>query len=127
MSDHVDTVVLATTTFSQEEFGGGHQPAAAQATSSQGAGSNPNGAAATAAPSSQDVQDALQRINDHLASVGRVIDLQVDPETHLTVATVRDTSTGDVLQQYPAEDSLHLAQMLAGWSHGGNILLDLIA
>lgn len=127
MTDHVDTVVLAPATFSQEEFGGSRKHSGAdQWTQPRASSSNPGGPAATA-PSSQDVQDALQRINEHLAGVGRVIDLQVDPDTRLTVATVRDTSTGAVLQQYPADDSLHLAQMLAGWSHGGNILLDLIA
>jgi len=126
MSEHVDTIVLAPATFSQEEFGGGKNSPAARWTQSRTPSAG-QAAAPASAPSSQDVQDALQRINEHLASVNRVIDLQVDPETSLTIATVRNSNTGEVLQQYPAEDSLHLAQMLASWSHGGNILLDLIA
>jgi uncharacterized FlaG/YvyC family protein len=73
------------------------------------------------------VQAAVERINDHLASVNRVLELHVDVTTGLTVATIMDGQTGEVLQQMPAEDSIHLAQMLFGWSHGGNVLLDLIA
>ena len=128
MSEHVDTVVLAPATFSPDDYGtGGNRtrqayPAPARTTEAAQAES-----VLTMPPSSEDVQAALQRINEHLASVNRVIQLQVDTQTGLTIATVRNSNTGEVLQQYPAEDSLHLAQLLASWSHGGNILLDLIA
>ncbi len=126
MSDHVDTIVLAPSTFSSEEFGGkGNHPGSAN----RPASSRPSGqpAPSSAAPSAEEVRAALQRVNEHLAATDRLIELQVDPETHLTIATIRDSSTGEVLQQYPAADSLHLAQMLAAWSDGGNLLLDLIA
>jgi uncharacterized FlaG/YvyC family protein len=43
------------------------------------------------------------------------------------VATIRDSRTGAVVQQFPGADSLQLAQMLADWSGGKNALLDLIA
>jgi hypothetical protein len=55
------------------------------------------------------------------------LELGVDAGSGLTVATIRDSQTGDVLEQYPGTDSIHLAQMLAGWAAGKNILLDLIA
>jgi uncharacterized FlaG/YvyC family protein len=80
-----------------------------------------------AQPNPEAVQAAVDRINDHLASVNRVLELHVDATTGLTVATITDAQTGEVLQQMPAENSIHLAQMLFGWSHGGNVLLDLIA
>ena len=78
-------------------------------------------------PSAQEIQDAVNQVNDRLSSVNRVLVLGVDAGSGLTVATIRDSQTGDVLEQYPGTDSIHLAQMLAGWAAGKNILLDLIA
>jgi uncharacterized FlaG/YvyC family protein len=78
-------------------------------------------------PSAQEIQDAVDQVNDRLSSVNRVLELGVDAGSGLTVATIRDSQTGDVLEQYPGTDSIHLAQMLAGWVGGKNILLDLIA
>ena len=78
-------------------------------------------------PSAQEIQDAVKQVNDRLSSVNRVLELGVDAGSGLTVATIRDSQTGEVLEQYPGTDSIHLAQMLQGWAAGKNILLDLIA
>jgi uncharacterized FlaG/YvyC family protein len=78
-------------------------------------------------PSAQEIQDAVSQVNDRLASANRVLELGVDAGSGLTVATIRDSQTGDVIEQYPGTDSIHLAQMLQGWAAGKNILLDLIA
>jgi uncharacterized FlaG/YvyC family protein len=83
-------------------------------------------APARQAPSEADLQAAVQRINDYLASSDRVLELKVDSATKLTVAVIKDNNTGEMLQQFPNQDSVDLAQMLASWSHGGNVLLDLI-
>jgi uncharacterized FlaG/YvyC family protein len=78
-------------------------------------------------PSAQEIQSSLAQVNERLATVGRVMTLNVDAGSGLTVATIRDSQTGEVLEQFPSTDSIHLAQMLAGWASGKNILLDLIA
>jgi uncharacterized FlaG/YvyC family protein len=78
-------------------------------------------------PSAQEIQDAVSQVNDRLSSVNRVLELDVDAGSGLTVARIKDSQTGEVLEQYPSTDSIHLAQMLAGWASGKNILLDLIA
>lgn len=78
-------------------------------------------------PSAQEIQNAVNQVNDRLSSVNRVLELGVDAGSGLTVATIRDSQTGEVLEQYPGTDSIHLAQMLQGWAAGKNILLDLIA
>jgi uncharacterized FlaG/YvyC family protein len=78
-------------------------------------------------PSAQDIQDAVKQVNDRLSSTNRVLQLNVDAGTGLTVATIRNSQTGEVLGQFPGTDSIHLAQMLADWSSGKNVLLDLIA
>jgi uncharacterized FlaG/YvyC family protein len=92
----------------------------------------PPGAAAVAQdrssrPSEQAIQFAIYRINAHLAAVDRALSLQVDPESGHTVAQITDTQTGEVLQQIPTEDTVQLERMLARWSHGGNVLMDVEA
>ena len=78
-------------------------------------------------PSPQELQTAVSRVNDRLLSYSRVVELNVDAASGLTVATVKDAQTGQVLQQFPGTDALHLAQMLAEWAGSKNALLDLIA
>lgn len=78
-------------------------------------------------PSAKEIQDAVNTVNARLSTVSRVLELKVDAGSGLTVATVKDSRTGEVLQQFPGTDSLELAQMLAEWSGGKNALLDLIA
>jgi uncharacterized FlaG/YvyC family protein len=78
-------------------------------------------------PSEQAIRLAMYRINAHLAAVDRALSLQVDPESGRTVAQITDALTGEVLQQIPTEDPAQLEQMLARWSHGGNVLMDLEA
>jgi len=51
----------------------------------------------------------------------------VDAATGISVATIRNSQTGVVLQQIPGTNILALAKMLAGWSPGKHMLLDLIA
>jgi len=78
-------------------------------------------------PSTPTLQSAVQQINTHLASYGRVMELRVDAASGITVATIRNSETGAVLQQMPSEDIVRLAEMLQGWSHGKDALLDLMA
>lgn len=91
-----------------------------------GSGSMPAGSSAQP-PSSQDLQRVVAQVNDRLSSVNRVLELTVDAGSGLTVATVRNAANGEVLQQFPGTDALHLATMLASWAGDKNALLDLMA
>lgn len=82
---------------------------------------------AVPASPAQDLQAAVGRVNDRLSSYSRVLELNVDAASGLTVATVKDSQTGEVLQQFPSTNALHLAQMLAEWAGSKNALLDLLA
>jgi uncharacterized FlaG/YvyC family protein len=82
---------------------------------------------ASRTPTAQSLQAAVSAANARLSSVNRVLELRVDPASGLTIATIIDGETGTVIQQFPGTDSLHLAQMLADWAQGKNVLLDLIA
>src|SRR4029078_12472405 len=73
-------------------------------------------------PSPQELQTAVSRVNDRLSSYSRVVELNADAASGLTVATVKDAQTGQVLQQFPGTDALHLAQMLAEWAGSKNAL-----
>ncbi len=78
-------------------------------------------------PSPQTLQSAVKQINAHLAQVNRTLELRTDSGTGLTVAVIKNAWTSEILQQIPIEDSVQLAQLLAAWADGGNVLLDLIA
>lgn len=78
-------------------------------------------------PSARQIQERVAQVNAQLASVNRVLDLQVDRATGLTIVQVKNSQTGEVLQQFPSTDSLRLAQMLDAWASGKNVLVDLIA
>ena len=82
---------------------------------------------AEAQPSEQAVQLAVDQINAHLAGVDRILALRVDPNSGYIVAQISNANTGEVLQQIPTEDGIRLKQMLARWSHGGNVLMDVEA
>jgi uncharacterized FlaG/YvyC family protein len=78
-------------------------------------------------PSAQEVQAAVDRANANLSSSNRVLDFRVDAATGITIAMIRNSQTGAVLQQMPGANIIALARMLADWSPGKHMLLDLIA
>lgn len=55
---------------------------------------------------------AAKQIDSYLKSVGREVEFRVDDETGMTVVTVRETATGDVIRQIPNEEVLNLARRL---------------
>jgi hypothetical protein len=52
-------------------------------------------------PSAQEIQDAVKQVNDRLSGSSRVLQLNVDAGTGLTVATIKNSQTGEVLGQFP--------------------------
>jgi uncharacterized FlaG/YvyC family protein len=78
-------------------------------------------------PTDKEILAAVSQANDNLASYNRVLDFQVDAGTGLSIATIRNAQTGAVLQQMPSPDMVKLAQMLADWSPGGTLQVDLLA
>jgi uncharacterized FlaG/YvyC family protein len=55
------------------------------------------------------------------------LDYRVDAVTGISIATIRNSQTGVVVQQIPGADIIALARMLAEWSPGKHMLVDLIA
>jgi uncharacterized FlaG/YvyC family protein len=81
----------------------------------------------TKQPGAQEIKAAVDLANANLATSNRVLDFRVDAATGLTIAMIRNSQTGAVLQQIPGADMIALAQMLADWSPGKHMLLDLMA
>jgi uncharacterized FlaG/YvyC family protein len=78
-------------------------------------------------PTATEISDALAAANANLSSSDRTLEYRVDAATGISIATIRNSQTGVVLQQIPGANIIALARMLAGWSPGKHMLLDLIA
>jgi uncharacterized FlaG/YvyC family protein len=78
-------------------------------------------------PTSQEIATAIAAANANLASSNRVLDYRVDAATGISIAMIRNSQTGAVVQQIPGANIIALARMLAEWAPGKHMLLDLIA
>lgn len=105
------------------------RPAPPPTTNTGGAGRGNSSAPSqpTPAQAAASLQESVDRINTRLASSNRVLQLRVDAETGITIAEIKNSTTGQILRQIPGADVVHLAEMLSSWAHGKNILVDLIA
>lgn len=59
------------------------------------------------------VHAAAKQIDSYLKSVGREFEFRVDEQSNITIVTVRETATGQVIRQIPNEEVLHLARSLS--------------
>lgn len=78
-------------------------------------------------PTQAEISEAVAAANINLSSSDRTLEYRVDSATGISIATIRNTQTGVVVQQIPGTNIIALARMLAGWSPGKHMLLDLIA
>ncbi len=107
-------------------------PPAAPTSAVQGSGddskrSAPGGTQSAKPPMADQIAAALSAANANLASSDRSLEYRVDAATGISIATIRNSQTGAVVQQIPGTDIIALARMLAEWSPGKHMLLDLIA
>jgi len=78
-------------------------------------------------PTEAEIRSALAAANSNLSSSDRTLEYRVDAATGISIATIRNSQTGVVVQQIPGANIIALARMLADWSPGKHMLLDLIA
>jgi uncharacterized FlaG/YvyC family protein len=78
-------------------------------------------------PTTQEINSAIAAANANLANSDRVLDYRVDAATGISIAMIRNSQTGEVLQQMPGADIIALARMLAEWAPGKHMMLNLIA
>jgi uncharacterized FlaG/YvyC family protein len=111
------------------------RPAASPAPASQtvaspaaaDAGKPPSGGGPAKQPTTQEINSAIAAANANLASSNRELEYRVDAATGISIALIRNSQTGVVVQQIPGADIIALARMLAEWAPGKHMLLDLIA
>ena len=84
-------------------------------------------APATKQPTTQEIDAAVAAANANLSSSNRQLDYRVDAATGISIAMIRNSQTGVVVQQIPGADIIALARLLAEWAPGKHMLLDLIA
>lgn len=78
-------------------------------------------AASAATPNGQDLQQAVQDIQQFAQSLSRNLDFSIDESTGIVVVKVIATDTGDLIRQLPSETALKLAQSL---KDAGSLLFD---
>ena len=93
------------------------------------AGSAPVAQAAkpAAQPTRAAVQAAAQQLQDYVATAGRTLEFHLDEGTGMTVVTVKDSESGDVIRQIPSEEVLKIAESLKGGGHSASMLVSLTA
>jgi uncharacterized FlaG/YvyC family protein len=124
MNEESGSIAAVGAMSSMDDFVSTHDNSPSPQTVAAVSGTVSNVSGSVPRPSPQAIQAALANINAHLASVDRVLSLKVDPASGYTVAQISNATTGQVLQQFPNEDQIQLEQLLARWSHGGNVLMD---
>lgn len=105
-------------------------PPASQAVASPAAADAakpPSGGGPAKQPTTQEINSAIAAANANLASSNRELEYRVDAATGISIALIRNSQTGVVLQQIPGANIIALARMLAEWAPGKHMLLDLIA
>jgi len=78
-------------------------------------------------PTTQEIDRAIAAANANLASANRQLDYRVDSATGKYIAVIRNSQTGEVLQQVPGADVLALARWLTNWAPGQHMLFDVQA
>lgn len=78
-------------------------------------------------PTRAAVQAAAQQLQDYVATAGRTLEFRLDEGTGMTVVTVKDSESGDVIRQIPSEEVLRIAESLKGGGHSASMLVSLTA
>jgi len=60
----------------------------------------------------QNLQEAIDRLNQQLKANGRDLSFQMDEEIDRTIITVRNIETGEVVRQIPSEEIVRMAHSL---------------
>jgi flagellar protein FlaG len=60
----------------------------------------------------ENLQEAIDRLNQQLKSNGRDLSFQMDEEINRPVITVRNIETGEVVRQIPSEEIIRMAHSI---------------
>lgn len=63
-------------------------------------------------PTRQQVEEAAKQVNDFLKPINNSLEFQLDDSTGKTIVKVIDTTTKDVIRQFPSEEMLSIAKAI---------------
>lgn len=60
----------------------------------------------------ENIQEAIERLNQQLKANGRDLSFQMDEEINRPIITVRNIETGEVVRQIPSEEIIRMAHSI---------------
>ncbi len=69
-------------------------------------------------PSAEELKNAVAVINQAMQQSNRNLEFSVDSDTHQTVVKMVDTSTGELLRQFPSEATLAISRGIEQFQQG---------
>jgi flagellar protein FlaG len=78
----------------------------------------PASQAVQAQPSAQELKNAVAAINQAMQQSNRNLEFSVDSDTNTTVVKMVDTSTGELIRQFPSETTLAISRGIEQFQQG---------
>lgn len=72
----------------------------------------------TKAPTPEQLKDAVKIINQALQQSNQSLEFSVDSTTKTPVVKLTDTATGEVIRQFPTQQTLAISQSIDQYQHG---------
>ncbi len=69
-------------------------------------------------PSPEQLKNAVDIINQVMQQSNHSLEFSVDNETHITVVKMVDTSTGELIRQFPSEQTLAISRDIDKFQQG---------
>jgi flagellar protein FlaG len=75
-------------------------------------------------PSSQQLQSAVDGINQAMQSSNSSLEFSVNPGTKEPVVTMVDTATGQIISQYPSKEAIAISQEISQFQQRQGLLFN---
>jgi flagellar protein FlaG len=69
-------------------------------------------------PSAEELKSAVAAINQVMQQANQSLEFSVDTDTHETVVKMVDTSTGELIRQFPTEATLAISRGIDQFQRG---------
>ena len=69
-------------------------------------------------PSAEELKSAVAAINKAMQQSNQALEFSVDTDTHRTVVKMVDTSTGELIRQFPSEETLAISRGIDQFQRG---------
>lgn len=69
-------------------------------------------------PTTAQLNDAVKTANQTIKQSGQALEFSVDSQTKTPIVQLKDTSTGEVIRQFPTEEAMAMARVIDKFQHG---------